>query len=227
MAADANLLSSSFRYLRFSLALPLFTLLIAILCVGSVLPRMIRVSRAARQRTTTVESTPSIDLSIIADFYSQSEKSRRWALPDPLKAVALLNIPSMFGEMAISLPTTWPESWHPNLSFPFDGLWFWRAITWPIYALPLWWLGGRTIDALRDRGRFPFRPRIRLVEAIAMGLIGAFSCILGIGLLLDSDPDGLRDGMRWVFVPALLWFSFGLLSVIAWVKQKRVKASTS
>jgi hypothetical protein len=156
-----------------------------------------------------------IDPAIAVKYYSQSWKSGPWALPDPLQSVALLNMPAILGEAAISLPTTWPESWHPNLPFPFDDLWFWRAVTWPIYALPFWWLGGRAIDALRRGNRLPVQPRIRLVEAIAIGLIGTLSCLLGIGLLLDSGTDGLNDGMRWDFLPALLWFSLGLLSVIA------------
>ena len=41
--------------------------------------------------------------------------------------VTALNMPGLFGEVLISLPTTWPELWHPSF-VPPEG---WRSFCFP------------------------------------------------------------------------------------------------
>ena len=131
----------------------------------------------------------------------------------------------MLVELAVDLPTTWPDSWYPSFPYPFGDLWFWRAVSWPIYALPLWWLGGRAIDSLR-KGNPLFTPRIHLFEAIIMGSIGTLTGIVGVGLFFTDESGSPRDGMKWVVVPSLLWLGLGILSIVAWIRQRRAFAMT-
>jgi hypothetical protein len=212
------LLKPSFSFSR---ALPSLAFLTALLLVGSVLPGMIRVHKTIANRTIT-NTSAIINPLIIEEMVRESKSETRRSLPNPLELSTLLNMPAFLVEIAISLPTTWPDSWHPRLPFPFDDLWFWRAISWPIYALPLWWLAGRGIDGLSQPEAFSVRLRIRLVEVIFMGVIGVLSGIIGIGLFLTAESDNSNDPLKWAVVPCLLWLSFGLVSVIAWIRQKRL-----
>lgn len=207
------------RSIRFSLVLPLLSLLLTSLLVGSVVPKMIRVNRSLPNRRVAIGDLP-IDPAVINDMIRESKTDTHRSLPNALELSSFLNMPAMLIEIAISLPTTWPDSWYPSLPYPFGDLLFWRSISWPIYALPLWWLGGRAIDALRF-GNLPFTPRINLVEAIIMGVIGTLSGSGGVGLFLTEESGSLHDGLTWVIVPGLLWLGLGILSVLAWFRQKR------
>ena len=211
---------------RLAWALPLLALFITALLVGSVLPGMIRVHERTPNRTAIINTAP-LDPAVINEMIRESKNETHRSLPNPLQISALLNFPAMLVEIAIDLPTTWPDSWYPKLPFPFDDLWFWRAISWPIYALPLWWLAGRSVDGLSQPDAFPIRPRIRLAEAIFMGVLGALSGVVGIGLFLTAESDSANDPLKWVVVPCLLWFSFGLISGIAWVRQRRLRIRIS
>jgi hypothetical protein len=216
---DRELLSSSFRNLRFSLALPLFSLLLAAVCVGSFVPGMIRLNHELQQPPTSPDAP--LDPATIREI-ARFEQTSHSSFPTPLRAAAYLNAPAMLVELPIDFFTTWPDSWHPPLPYPFDDIWFWRAITWPIYTLPLWWLAGRALDALRTPGR-PFRnPRTRTVEAFLMGIIGAGSLVVGVGLFFTADQDATNQGLRWILAPGLLWFALGILPAIAAARKQRI-----
>ena len=58
--------------------------------------------------------------------------------------VTALNMPGLFGEVLISLPTTWPELWHPSF-VPPEG---WRSFCFPFFCLPAWWFIGRGLESL-------------------------------------------------------------------------------
>ena len=165
-----------------------------------------------------------IDPLVIEEMVRQSN-AESGSFPSPLQAAALINMPALPVEMVISLPTTWPDSWYPKLPSPFDDLWFWRAISWPVYTLPLWRIAGRSIDALRSHDSL-HRPRIRATEAILMGIVSFLCGFGGVGLFFweRSDPT---DEMRWAVVPGLIWLSLGLTSVVAWLRQKRLSRRTS
>jgi hypothetical protein len=211
---------------RLAWALPLLALFIAALLVSSVLPGMIRVHERTANSTTTINTSP-IDPAAIEEMIRESKNETHRPLPNPLQISALLNTPAMLVEIAIDLPTTWPDSWYPKLPFPFGDLWFWRAVSWPIYALPLWWLAGRGVDGLSQPDTFPISPRIRLGEAIFMGILGALSGAVGIGLFFTAESDSPNDPLKWIVVSCLLWFSFGLISGIAWVRQRRLRMRLS
>ncbi len=146
----------------------------------------------------------------------------RRTFPDRLQAMSLLNMPGMLGEMVTSLPTTWPESWFPA-SADFADLWTWRALSWAIYTLPLWWLAGRAFDALRVRNRLP-APQVRLSEMVTLTAIGVFTLLIGVSMFFAADMREDDDAIsRWVLVPGLMWFVFGLCSLLAWRRQRRLR----
>jgi hypothetical protein len=60
------------------------------------------------------------------------------------QTVTALNIPGLLGEVLISLPTTWPELWHP-FDLPEKS---WRSFCLPFFCLPAWWFVGRGLESL-------------------------------------------------------------------------------
>lgn len=226
MYDDRELLSSSFRYLRFSLALPLFSLLLAMICVGSFVPGMSRLNRDLQHPSATPETPLGLDPTTINEI-ARFEQSSHGSFPTPLQAAAYLNAPAMLVELPIDFFTTWPDSWHPSLPYPFDDIWFWRAITWPLYALPLWWLAGRALDALRTPGQPFAHPRARTAEAFVMGIIGMGSLVFGVGLFFTANPETAGQGLRWILAPGLLWFALGILPAVAVARKHQAVTLSS
>ena len=89
MYDDRELLSSSFRNLRFSLALPLFSLLLAMVCVGSFVPGMLRLNRELQQPSSTPETPLGLDPAAIVEI-ARFERSSHGSFPTPLQAAAYL-----------------------------------------------------------------------------------------------------------------------------------------
>jgi hypothetical protein len=56
--------------------------------------------------------------------------------------VTAINVPGVFVEALASLPTTWPDSWHPATLSTQE----WRPVVLPFYCLPFWWFVGMGID---------------------------------------------------------------------------------
>jgi hypothetical protein len=131
--------------------------------------------------------------------------------PTAMQAVSILSLPGMLGEIALSLPANWPESWYPDV---FD-LWQWRGISWPLYALIFGWAAGRALDALRKKGA-----RIRIWEALPLLALSIFLFVfLAVGIATDSylnDEDGLA---RWMLGGVFLWACLSLLPSLAWILQ--------
>ena len=212
--------------LPLSWGLPLAALIVSSLFVFSALPGMFQVRQSRPDKAANIDRLP-IDPAIIAAMVQRTEKDRHRRLPDPLDVSAFLNMPAMLVEILLSLPTTWPDSWYPMLPFPFGDLSFWRAISWPIFALPLWSLAGRSLDALRQSSNIS-PPHITLFEVLLMGVVGVLSAVCGIGISLTRDQDGLHEGLRWLWLPGLLWLSLGILPAMARRRQKRnVRGATA
>jgi hypothetical protein len=138
--------------------------------------------------------------------------------PTRFEDIYYLNVPAMLVEIGISLPTSWPESYRPAWAWPI-GLDGFRALTWPIWALPFWFFAGRGIDSFFQRGR------ISAAEAVLMGLLGAAIALFGTGLAL-SEPTELHPGYEaWIAAPAAMWFAFGVMCPMARRYQSRRPAS--
>jgi hypothetical protein len=126
------------------------------------------------------------------------------------KVMTALNLPGLIVEAATSLPTAWPESWHPS----FIELFAWRALSYPIYALPAWWLAGASIDALLRRRR------VHLAAAVPTALLSAFCLVAAIMIPLTATSGDRSD--RWMIVGFPLWaILFGLTPLSWWMQRRR------
>lgn len=136
------------------------------------------------------------------------------------EAISFLNFPGMAGAILFDRFTTWPMDWAPKWSLPL-GMWGWRSLSWPLFSLPFWWLGGRGIDSFFASLSVNSKPSIRWFEAWGMGIFGVCVMILGSGLAFMSNSEDDFPEMRWVVAPCTMWFIFGAISFLAWWRQRR------
>lgn len=139
-------------------------------------------------------------------------------LPNSTEGVVLLNFPAAFVDLAVSWPMHRSLRDSP-LVFTFDR-WAWRALVYPLYALPFWWILGRSVDCGRSlRNKDPKRLRwwdLALMLPLA---------VLGIAALtapFTSIPADRADAEFEVMIVAI-WF-WGALSVgacVIWFLQWR------
>jgi hypothetical protein len=128
-----------------------------------------------------------------------------------------INIPGMFGEMLVDLPTTWPDSWHPA-ALSLDS---WRAIIMPFYCLPFWWFVGLGLDTAVCR-RGPRWGWLTLGTALFV-LMAVLAAGLRFGL-----PEADRAGATKFVISLCLWMSGFSTFPIAWMLQRRrAKAAKS
>lgn len=125
--------------------------------------------------------------------------------------IRTINLPALFSEMAISLPTTWPDSWHPETY----SLFVWRSFAWPFYCLPFWYLVGRALDSLVLKRPLP----------TAVTIIGFFLSLIfllvSLGLALTAViPTEEKDSS--IHVGIWLWTILFATVPIAW-RQRRLQ----
>jgi len=152
---------------------------------------------------------------------------RKTALPSRFEAITYLNFPGLFGSLLVDRFTTWPDDWTPAWAEPL-GLWGWRALSWPIFCLPFWWLAGRGLDSffasLASNGT---KQRIPWFEAWGFAMLGIIILVLCFGLAVMTNSHDEFPAMRWLFVPGILWFISGLISLLAWWRQPGVRSTTA
>ncbi len=125
--------------------------------------------------------------------------------------ITAINVPGVFVEALVSLPTTWPDSWHPATLSKQD----WRAVVLPLYCLPFWWFVGMGVDTALGRRRLRW----------GWLLLGTISFLLMATLLI-----GLRFGMteaergetrQWVLSGFCFWTIAFSTFPIAWILQRK------
>jgi hypothetical protein len=119
--------------------------------------------------------------------------------------IRTINMPGLLTEMLVSLPTTWPDSWHPeNYS-----LFVWRSFAWPFYCLPFWWLVGRGLDCL-----FLQRPIPTLLVVVG-SILALLFLLIAMGMLLNAViPSDVHDPE--LFLGIWLWAILFAIVPIAW-----------
>lgn len=129
------------------------------------------------------------------------------------RLLTAVNLPGMLVEVLSSLRTTWPESWHPAALELFS----WRALVYPLYALPAWWFAGLSLDALFGRRKMHWLPM-----ALALGLFAFCTLMAGvapfIGELRTSEDFSLASGMG-------LWAVLFGIAPLAWWRQRSRRAA--
>ncbi len=125
-------------------------------------------------------------------------------------AITALNLPGAILAMPVSIATTWPDEWYPQRL----DLWTWRALTVPIYCLPMWWLAGVGIDALLRRRR------LRWPLAFLATFLGAVLVLLFVVTAIGRQtPD--RVGGLWVYAGLTQWILLLTTLPAAWLRQRR------
>ena len=120
-----------------------------------------------------------------------------------------INLPGVLLQALISLPAhTSPSfSWHPQ-ALMLDT---WRALVYPFFCLPFWWLVGCGLDCLLGRERFHW----------SLLLFGTFLVGACLALVLGFHfgiPAGRQDN-PWLMRGLTGWtIAFAILP-IAWITQ--------
>jgi hypothetical protein len=132
---------------------------------------------------------------------------------------ALLNFPAALVELPFSIANPNGRFWVPYGM----GLPSWRAISWPLIGLVLWWVAGRGLEALLAARHGIVRPRITWVEilfAIVVFLLGAFALSAPIVEEVRNDPD-----LPWGFLSlaGMLWLVLGAMIILARFAQRRTR----
>jgi hypothetical protein len=127
--------------------------------------------------------------------------------------VMAINLPGIFVEALISLPTSWPDSWHPTRLT----LESWRAIILPFFCLPFWWFAGTGVDAALARKRLHW---------VAL-LIGTIFCslfvIMFIGLRFGMSETERGEVVDWVFNGIAFWAITFAVFPFTWILRRRVR----
>ncbi len=199
------------RRLPFCVILPLFSVCIWIISVA--LP----VTFGYLHLTYMVHGSPSVFLhtknfSITVpanDFFrfaaNMVGELRGWEL-------TALNLPGFVLELLLSV-RTWPSSWQPaGLT-----LWAWRALSFPLFALPAWYYVGIGIDGLFGR------IALHLRDAILGSVLSAGCAFLGAGLTLGLSAADREPGLKWITAGFMLWALLSGIVAVAAVRQGRPK----
>jgi hypothetical protein len=121
------------------------------------------------------------------------------------RLLTTVNLPGLLVEFLTSLGSTWPESWHPEALELFS----WRALAFPLYALPAWWFAGVSIDALLGRRRLHW-------VAMAIALVLFAFC----ALMLMPLADGLQASKDYEMTAGTaLWTTLFAVAPVAWWRQ--------
>jgi len=156
-------------WVRWAWLLPMLELLLSAAIAG---PPALRMLRNPPQFSRGADGKFVIDLRNPAVQEWLAEGRPRF--PSRFEDVWYLNMPACLVEIGISLPTSWPESYRPKWSWPV-GLDGFRALSWPVWALPFWFFAGRGIDSLlHERAISAFESFFLGVVGFASGFLQSF-----------------------------------------------------
>lgn len=148
----------------------------------------------------------------------------RWAifgaanqLSRPIQA---LNFPAMTTEMVMSgIMRSWPDSWRPAVFGPLPAdLFLWRAIIFPVYCLPFWWIAGVGLDALLGSRQ------LRRHGLLGGSLLCGFFVFIGTGLAIAGDHRDYRD-MWFIFAGLAIWSILLAAYPAVWLRERRRRKS--
>lgn len=205
------------KRLRWAWTLPVVELLLAAIIAGAPAARLLYALHEHVWTSTKGAAAPKELVNQINILLSTTKRN----YPDRYEAIAYLNLPGMFPQLLIDrFTSSWPEEWMPHWS-EFLGMWGWRSLLWPILCLPFWWLSGRGIDAFIASISGDHTRKIRWFEAWGVAAFGLSILIFGAGLAITSGPGDEFPEMAWLLIPTAMWFVFGLISLLAWFRQRR------
>jgi hypothetical protein len=104
---------------------------------------------------------------------------------------------------------------HPGAFSRYTGVVTRGLFGWSLFALPLWWIAGRGIEALIALRRNVIAPRIHWIEAAISCLLLFFGTVGIVGFFFNGV------GFLPVHLSELLWGFLGGIILLAWRKQRR------
>jgi hypothetical protein len=129
--------------------------------------------------------------------------------------VTALNAPGVVVELLASLPTSWPDSWHPARLM----LESWRAISMPFFCMPFWWFFGRGVDAALGRRR------LHWTSLLAGTLLCGFFLFLLVGLGIAAREWERGEIVDWALCGMALWtIVFGVFP-FTWIYRRQTKGT--
>jgi len=143
-------------------------------------------------------------------------KSQDWQIGVP-QVAWLANVPGMWSELATSTGS-WPDSWFPA---GFPELFAWRAVLWPLAAMPFWWSAGKGLDWFLYRSRS--RCRVGWL-AVALAVLNVIYSALLVALGVSDDNPSLRSPALddALAVAGGLWLVLGAITCCAAFLQWRL-----
>lgn len=119
-----------------------------------------------------------------------------------------INLPGVLFQALISLPTSHNSSWHPTALL----LDTWRALVFPFFCLPFWWLVGRGLDAVIHQERLHWSFLLGGTALFALLLVATFVFYLPM-------PASDRADLVWLMQGLIGWtIAFAVLPT-AWITQ--------
>lgn len=217
--------TSGWRWFRWAWVLPLGELILVLAVAGIPVTKLLMYERREAALTkNAVKDRPAVTFPITSGkILIFREEVNPW-FSYRYEALSFLNFPGLFGGLLMDrLFPAWPQEWIPTWAEPL-GMWGWRALSWPVFSVPFWWLAGRGLDSfIASLTRIDGSRSIRWFEGWGFAAIGALILVLCSGLSFMSDSELKSDSpeIHWLFLPGIMWFVFGLISLLAWWRQRR------
>jgi hypothetical protein len=200
------------RLQSFAYLLPLLELLFAAVIV--LVPALIfflRLKRMVHGAGSVSLSTSDIVITIPSDhFFSVAFDRAAWRAE---KVATILNAPAKFVEIFVSLLIAHKANWYPAWLPPST----WRAVIYPLYALPAWVYVGLGIEAATGR---------RLVRRwnAVLSLFLALTCAVLLCGLRFGMSAAEREGqelLSWFIEGLALWAALFAIPFFAWMLQRK------
>jgi hypothetical protein len=192
----------------FSVLLPLFALSVWVAVVAVPLtPLYLQLREEAKTAKDSTVNEGDFQYTVPREKYVAFHLNEQMKGREPW--MSELDLPGMVGEIVTSLPTSWPQSWHP------EGveLETWRLLTWTFYSLPFWWFAGVGVDAMLGRRRTHW-------AGLLLGtLLAVWFVVMTCGMAVVERAES-SDGAN-VAWGAGLWAVLFLPMPVAWVLRWR------
>jgi hypothetical protein len=193
--------------IAFSHLLPVVDLALLVVLVFVPITLMsIRLYKASAGSNQVHVHTDQLDMNLprdqIVPWAIRAETMTRF------QTIKEVNLPGMIFDILISLPTSWPSTWHPAALLPES----WDALIYPFFCLPFWWLVGCGLDGIVSNERLHWS--LLLVGTLLSGI--CLSLALGFRFGMSAAD---RVGMDWFIRGFIGWtIAFAVLP-IAWITQ--------
>ncbi|HEX7286649.1 MAG TPA: hypothetical protein VF532_10745 [Candidatus Angelobacter sp.] len=151
--------------------------------------------------------------------YSSTPEFEKWvhAQENAFDTAAMLNVPVIFLDGLRYILSGNPQELKPR----YVDFKIWRAVAWPLIALPFWWMAGRGAEALASARRKLIVPRLRWPETVISFLLMAGGLTLGVAFLLDADRS--EPSLRLFATALAMWGILSSFTVVARLAQWRIR----